>query len=197
MLPFPRPTDRHEAWFGQHYADLLRWAIRLTGGDREEAEDLVHDLFVHVMASRPDLDGIENVAGYLRTSLRNLHLSNARRAVRHQETVVAAADFDLLDYASLRAGLRRVARDVQAADLQERFHHQLRAVWRYAHLRKHASKAASVLTLRFFHGYYPEEIALILRASRDAVDHLLQCTASRSRMSAGYRLRRFPRLPGG
>jgi RNA polymerase sigma factor (sigma-70 family) len=174
MLPFSRPAGRHETWFAQHYADLLAWALRLTGGDRDAAEDLVHDLFVHVVSGQPDLDAIENPKGYLRTSLRNLHFSNARREARHQESIVAYADFDVLDYTSLRASLRQVIRDLHAAHIREQFQHQLRAVWRYAQLRKHSSKAGSVLLLRFFHGYYPEEIALILRASRDAVDHLLR-----------------------
>lgn len=172
LLPFPGPVDDHEAWFADHYADLVRWAAQITAGDRDQAEDLVHDVFVHFMANRPDLHSIENVNGYLYTSLRNLHLSNARRSARRQETVVALGDFDVLDHNSLGASLRAVEA-LYAADRRDRFEHQLRAIWRYAQVRKQSSKTASVLTLRFFHGYYPEEIALILRVSRDTVDQLL------------------------
>lgn len=85
---------------------MIGWAYKITGRDREQAEDLVHDLFVLFMASRPDLDSLDNADGYLYTSLRNLHLSNARRAARRQEVVVAYGDFDVLEHGSLRTSLR-------------------------------------------------------------------------------------------
>jgi RNA polymerase sigma factor (sigma-70 family) len=164
-----RPADRHEAWFEQHYADLVRWAAQITGGDRDQADDLVHDVFVHFMTSRLNLRAMTNADGYLYVALRNLHLSNVRRAARRHDTIVPLADFDLLDYDSLRA-----VHELQAIELREQFHHQLRAIWRYAHIRKRTSKTASVLMLRFFHGYYPEEIAQVLQVSREAADQLLR-----------------------
>src|SRR5262245_10322246 len=173
LLRFSRSADSHEAWFEQRYDELLQWAVRITGGDRDQAEDLVHDAFVHFIARRPDLSAIDNPSGYLYTSLRNLHLSNARRAARRQDTVVRLDGFDLLDYESLRSSLQ-VVQEFHAAELRVEFQHQLRAIWRYAQLRKRSSKMAIVLTLRFFHGYYPEEITRILRISRDATDQLLR-----------------------
>src|SRR5262249_27046734 len=40
----------------------------------------------------------------------------------------------------------------------------------YACSRKETSRAGSVLILRFFHDYYPTEIAQVLRSSRHCVD---------------------------
>ena len=40
--------------------------------------------------------------------------------------------------------------------------------------RKGAVKSASVLLLRFFHGYFPEEIARIALMKRGAIDELLR-----------------------
>jgi hypothetical protein len=52
------------------------------------------------------------------------------------------------------------------ADVRERLQvkEELRGVCEYACLRKDTSKAGSVLILRFFHGFYPKEIAKILRS---------------------------------
>jgi len=46
---------------------------------------------------------------------------------------------------------------------QIQVHDELRRVYQYACARKETSKAGSVLILRFFHGYYPSEIAKLLR----------------------------------
>jgi DNA-directed RNA polymerase specialized sigma24 family protein len=37
-------------------------------------------------------------------------------------------------------------------------------------VRKETSKAGSVLLLRFFRGYYPSELAQVLRTPRQVVD---------------------------
>lgn len=179
MLRFSRRTDDHEAWLGHRYADLLRWAQQIAG-DQEQAEDLVHDLFVQFMASRPDLGAMENADGYLYTSLRNLHLSNARRAARRQALVLPFGDFDVLDYDSLRSSVRAI-QERRAAEAREQFQEQLWAIWRYTQVRKTSSKRGSVLMLRFFHGYYPEEIALLLRISRGTLDQLIRQARAEAR----------------
>jgi len=157
-------TTRHEAishedLFIGRYDLLLSWALKLTGRDRESAEDLVHDAFIQFTLGRTDLQEIQNLEGYLYGLLRNLHLSRARRAARH-----SALSLSLLDYDSMEIGLRAVD---PRAQIQSR--DELRAICRYACLRKETSKAGSVLILRFFHGYYPSEIAQILRSPVRAV----------------------------
>ena len=157
-------VDPHEEVFLGRYARLHAWALQLTENDRERAEDLVHDAFIQFTLARPDLDSIQNMNGYLYRLLRNLHLSQVRRFQRRQFRTLSVVDYD-----SAELGLR-------AADPRERIaiQDQLREVCQYACLRKQTSKAGSVLALRFVHGYYPREIAQIMRCSREAVEERLR-----------------------
>jgi RNA polymerase sigma factor (sigma-70 family) len=153
---------------------LLGWALRLTGFDEERAEDLVHDAFVHFSTARPDLNAIlPNLEGYLYTMLRNLNLSNLRRATRQRARQVALSDSSLAEFESLEAGLRAASENAQL-QVQE----QLHQICLYACRRRETSKAGSVLILRFFHGYYPSEIALVCRTSRGAVDEWMRVARS-------------------
>ena len=149
-----------EDFFAQRYGRMLEWSLHLTGGDRAAAEDLLHDLFLLFTLRQPDFESIENVEGYLYTMLRNLHLSQLRRATRAGLRQLSIVEFD-----SAELGLR--AADPQAR-LQAR--DELRSVCGYVCVRKEKSKAASVLILRFFHGYYPSEIVRLLKVTRKAVD---------------------------
>ena len=91
LKPWP-VNSNHEELFMQHYQWLVTWALRLTDQNREQAEDLVHDCFVHFTICRPSLEAIENLEGYLYTMLRNLHLSQVRRAARIRDTIVTLPD---------------------------------------------------------------------------------------------------------
>jgi len=154
----------HEEAFLQRYTRLHSWALRLVQNDQELAEDLLHDVFLQFTVSQPDLNSIDNLDGYLRTMLRNMHLSQLRRASRMRE-----ATRPLIDYESATAGLETLKHktEIQASD-------ELRRICEYALLRKNTSKAGSVLILRFFHGYYPAEIAQVLHKSRGVVDEALR-----------------------
>src|SRR5260370_27314373 len=72
-------TRSHAEEFVERYDWLHSWCLRLTGHDREQAKDLLHDAFVHFTFSRPDLRAIENIEAFLYTLLRNLYLSQMRR----------------------------------------------------------------------------------------------------------------------
>jgi RNA polymerase sigma factor (sigma-70 family) len=161
LRPLRRPhSASHEDAFADRYARLLAWAKRLTEGDRLAAEDLVHDAFVNFTLSRPKLDAIQNLDGYLFTSLRHLHLANVRRGRRR-----ADSQLPLIEYDS--------ALDALGAQWAGRAHEELTTICHYACLRRQSSKAASVLILRFFHGYALAEIARVLRLAPRAVDTLL------------------------
>src|SRR6266536_1925152 len=164
-----RQPDHSEA-FLQRYTRLRSWARRLVQNDPQQAEDLLHDVFLQFTVSHPDLKTIENLDGYLHTMLRNMHLSHLRRLAR-----MTAATRSLLDYESASAGLETLKRETEAQARDE-----LRRICEYALVRKKTSKIASVLILRFFHGYWAVEIAQILRESRGAVDQAL----SRARTEA-------------
>src|SRR5215469_11539862 len=161
----------HEDIVIQRYDWLLTWSLKLTGHNREEAEDLVHDAFVEFTLSAPDLASIQNLEGYLYGMLRNIHVSRVRRAIRIERQSV-----NLLEYDSAEIWLRSVHIDslIHAREV-------LGTVCDYACDRKEASKAGSVLILRFFHGYYPGEIARIALCPRRGVDDWMHIARKEAR----------------
>jgi RNA polymerase sigma factor (sigma-70 family) len=155
------PDEKRERLFTERYESLLDWAMRLTNRQRDAAEDLVQDAFVQFMLSRTQLEEIENIDGYLRRMLRYMYLSKMSRSARY----LHEATLSVTDYDSFRLGWSAIepARRMQAAE-------ELFQICFYACSRKESSRAGSVLILRFFHDYFPTEIARVLNTSRDCVD---------------------------
>jgi RNA polymerase sigma factor (sigma-70 family) len=152
MLKLSKPQSSHEELFMQRYERLRSWALHLVLGDQQQAEDLLHDAFIHFTLHKTLIEHVQNLDAYLNTMLRNLHLSQARRLAR-----TPLGHLSLLDYDSADIGLQSIdPRD------QIKVQDELRMICRYSCIRKQTSKAGSVLILRFFHGYYPAEIARIL-----------------------------------
>src|SRR5919206_3422227 len=118
-----RVGERHEDVFLARYRSLHAWALRLTGGDAARAEDLVHDAFVQFTFARPELGRVENLDGYLYQMLRNLHLSQLRRARRRGEDAPAVVEYD-----SAEGALRAFADPRDSIRVQD----ELRQVCRYA-----------------------------------------------------------------
>jgi DNA-directed RNA polymerase specialized sigma24 family protein len=154
----------HEEHFVARYQRLLAWALHLTGNDRALAEDLLHDAYVQFTLTKPDLSAVQSLDGYLCGIIRMLHLSGLRRSGRARLQQLSAIEYD-----SAEISLRMT--DPRA---QHQRRDELRAVCRYACARKDSSKAGSVLILRFFHGYYPGEIARVLHSTRKVVGMRLQ-----------------------
>src|SRR6266545_2089162 len=150
----------HEDVFIARYRRLTAAALRLVEGQRAAAEDLVQDAFIQFTLKRPDLNAIKSLDDYLYVMLRNLHISQARRASQSLTTQLVISDYD-----TAQMGLRLLdpQRRLQARD-------DLRRVCEYVTKRKETSKAGSVLILRFFHNYTPAEIATVLRTTRTAVE---------------------------
>src|SRR5260370_39840668 len=94
LLKPRKPAATHEELFVQRYSWLMSWALQLTQGDRHLAENLVHDAFVQFVLSRPDLNSIKNVEAYLYTTLKNMHLSTARRLARDPEHHLVLGEYD-------------------------------------------------------------------------------------------------------
>jgi RNA polymerase sigma factor (sigma-70 family) len=172
MLKLWKSAASHEDLFIERYERLLGWSLNLTAHDRQLAEDLLHDVFVQFTLRRPDLNPIQDLDGYLFTMLRNSHVSYVRRAPFVRTTPLSMAEYD-----SLEIGLR--ATDVRD---QIKVQDELRLICRYAALRKNTSKAGSVLILRFFHGYYPSEIAQILKSRLDTVRKWLQLARNEAKL---------------
>jgi RNA polymerase sigma factor (sigma-70 family) len=156
-----QPDDKREQLFTERYEDLLAWAMRLTNQQRDAAEDLVQDAFVQFVLGRTRLEEIENIDGYLRRMLRYMHISRLSRSAQHlHEAALSVADYD-----SCKLGWTAIEppRRMQAFE-------ELHQICTYACARKESSRAGSVLILRFFHDYFPTEIASILNSSRHCVD---------------------------
>jgi RNA polymerase sigma factor (sigma-70 family) len=152
--------DNREQLFTERYESLIVWAVRLTN-DRAAAEDLVQDAFIQFMIGRTRLEEIENIDGYLRRMLRYMHIARmSRPSQRLQDTTLSVADYD-----TCRLGWTAVEtpRRMQASE-------ELHQICVYACSRKESSRAGSVLILRFFHDYFPTEIARVLSTSRTCVD---------------------------
>jgi len=173
----PTPARRqfppeHERLFVRHYDWLLGWALTLTERDEQQAQELVHDAFIQFTLARPALGEIRDPEAYLYTLLRNLHVSQVRRAIRQRQRVIS-----IIDYDSAEIGLR--APDAHDSILRR---DQLCRVCHYAAWRKETAKAGSALLLRFFHGYYPGEIALVARCTRAAVEKRLKAARDEARL---------------
>lgn len=155
-----RPEQTREQLFTERYDSLLAWAMRLTNR-YDEAADLVQDAFVQFMLGRTALEQIENIDGYLRRMLGYMHAARmSRQAQRLQDATLSVADYDSL---SLGWTAIEPPRRMQAFE-------ELQQICSYACARKESSRAGSVLILRYFHDYFPTEIASILGSSRHCVD---------------------------
>ena len=158
----PRHHDNQakEKLFLEYYSWLVECALNITHGQRERAEDLVHDVFVQFLAKNTDIASISNVRGYLNGILCNLHLLQLRRSTRHPVQSLTPIDHD-----SALVGLRtwNSAEQLQSADLLFR-------ACDFVCYRKEVATTSSILILRFFHGFYPGEICALLNAGRKAVD---------------------------
>lgn len=146
-----------EELFLQRYDQLLKWATRLTKPDRELAKDLVQESFLQFSASAGDLSAINNIDQYLYGLVRNTYLSYLRRTSRYDAVPL---DVEVAVNLHLTTDPRQ---QIQARD-------KLVAICQIACARKETSVAASLLILRFFHGYLPEEIARLTHRTRNVVD---------------------------
>ena len=168
-----QPDEKRERLFTERYESLLAWALRLTNQQRDAAEDLVQDAFVQFMLGRTRLEEIENIDGYLRRMLRYMHVSRIGRFAQHLHVeALSVADYDScrLSWSAIEPPRR-----VQASE-------ELHQICAYACSRKESSRAGSVLILRFFHEYFPTEIAAVLNRSRHSVDELQRCARREAKL---------------
>jgi RNA polymerase sigma factor (sigma-70 family) len=156
--PLPRPESLEDL-FLERYGELLRAALAITGG-RREAEDLVHDAFVRLLLAQPDPASIEHLDAYLRTVLRNLHTARLRRRAHRAEMPLSIADFDSAHFAA------RALTPSQWTQAR----HDVAAACRYACTRRLTSKTGSLFLLRFVHEIVPNDLARVVRLTRDTVD---------------------------
>lgn len=151
--------NNYEEIFTRSYSRLRGWAIQITRQDRELAEDLLHDAFIQFTRTQPELSNIDNAEAYLYGIIRNLHLSYLRKKTRRDKHTISIIDFE-----TMRLGLKNT-KFLDNFQIQE----ELKRICYFLCLRKESSKSASVMLLRFFHGYFPGEISEVMRATPQVV----------------------------
>lgn len=149
--------------FMSRYEWLLRWAMQFARNDRATAEDLIQDTFIRFCQANLKVAEIRDVEALLYTYLEYVHLAHIREVQRHSFLSLADAKLDALALGIFNGP------DVERIETQN----VLRRIAAYVAWRKQTSKSASIVALRFFHGYLPEEIACIALVSREAVDERL------------------------
>jgi RNA polymerase sigma factor (sigma-70 family) len=150
----------YDRFFQENYPALKRWALQITSNDRELAEDLLHDVYLRVSQRTDQHDSIDSVNAYLYTAIRNGFISHLRRRTRMGWFQLSAAEDDFGKKPTMIVDPRL------ALKVQE----ELRAICNYACERKSSSISASILILRFIHGYYSAEVARVINRSRNAVE---------------------------
>ena len=156
------PGSKEKVFLDQ-YDWLFQSALSLTRGQKERAEDLVHDLFVQFWIKVKNLEEVEDLRGYLYGMLRNLYLSQLRSATRHP-----IQQLSILDHDSIFVGLRAhdFSNQLQATQLLTR-------ACEFVSHRKETTLTAGIFILRYFHSYYPDEIAALVATERETVDRWL------------------------
>ena len=176
MFPFPSKPDARPSFediFFEQYPRLFDWALQLTGRDRPEAEDLVQELYVRFAHVGKVPEHIENAENYLFTVLRNLHYARSRRA-----RTTALDDLSIVDYDSVERGLKAVDRNGILLVRSE-----LNRVCDYLCERKNTSRSASIFILRYYLGYFPNEVMKVVQATRVAVDKAVQAARREARLA--------------
>ncbi len=148
--------------FAAHYEFLMDWALRFAQSNHAVAEDLVQQTFIKFVTSPPAADElVRDAKPLLYTYLKNVHGAELRKAQRHPIQSMTTIEFD-----SLQMSLRERG-GVSPIELQD----ELRNIVSYLCWRKESLKPASILLLRFFYSYTPDEIMRICLMSRQSIDH--------------------------
>jgi DNA-directed RNA polymerase specialized sigma24 family protein len=174
----PRESLAPEVIFTERYDWLLKWALHFAQGDQAEAEDLVQDTFVRfvVSESETELKDPERIEPLLYTYLKFVHLSHVRRAQRYPLQELPLVDFD-----SIHLAMRETP-SVNPIEVQD----TLRRIVAYLTWRKEKAKSASILLLRFFHGYRKGEIMRVgLLSERVVANGLMLAREETRRHLAG------------
>lgn len=150
----------YDEFFQENYSDLKRWALRITSNDRELAEDILHDVYLRVSTRNDRPESIESVNAYFYAAIRNGFISHLRWRGRKGWFQLSAAG------AELEITPFMIFDPRSALKVQE----ELRAICGYACERKSTSISASILILRFIHGYYTAEVVKVINRSRNAVE---------------------------
>src|ERR1700738_13652 len=131
------------------YPWLLRWALHFVHKDLAAAEDLVQETFVRVLLSWDTLRDLHDLEPLLYSYLRYAYLDERRRGRSYAFQSLSTIDSD-----TLAISLRTFTLFDQIG-----IQNELRSILGFLLWRRRSAKFASIFILRFFHGFFPEEIA--------------------------------------
>jgi len=134
--------------------------LHFARNDYAFAQDLVQETFLRILSARKTLTDLDNIEPLLYTHLRYAYLTERRRGRDCSFQPLAVAHLE-----ALPVGLPPSS-DLDQLEIQN----ELRWVLAYLSWRRRTAKFASIFLLRFFHGFMPEEIAVICLVTRRAVD---------------------------
>ncbi len=146
--------------FVERYESILRWALQITKYDHALAEDLAQDVYMRFKVNCQDVEKINSLDSYLYVALRNSYVSYRRQTSRQRTEQLPIVEFESAGNVLLAIDPRK----------QLAIREDLRTICEYACRRKSTSISGSILILRFFHGYFPSEVARILKSSRNVVE---------------------------
>ncbi len=165
-MRFPNPIAEPSTPAGvfmSRYKWLSRWAVQFARNDRAVADDLIQETFLRFSQANLQVAEIRDAEALLYTYLQHVYLAHMREVTHHSFVSLAGAKLDALALGQLTGP------DVDRIETQN----ILRRIAAFVAWRKQTSKSASIVGLRFFHGYLPDEIASIALVSREAVDERL------------------------
>lgn len=166
----------------ENYPKLIKWAGQITRNDGHVSEDLVQDLFLRSLQSVNAPVEIENIESYLYRSLRNAHISGLRKQSLRSEISLDG---------ELDAGLVQLCIDPRSSLAVREV---LSEICYFACSRKDTSISASILLLRYFHGYFTAEVVKILKRPRNSIESRLAEARRelRTSLSSGDKNHRSP-----
>jgi RNA polymerase sigma factor (sigma-70 family) len=156
-----KQEPEHTELFVEHYERLLKWSIYICRGDVAAAEDLVQTAYIQFVTRRPPLESIENPFAYLCRLTSNVRKNQLLRAST-QKRGSGMAEMPIIE----EMAVYEVEDIEQARDILIEIAH-------FAVTQRQRSKTGPALILRFLLGYFPGEIAQILRLSIFAVNNLI------------------------
>jgi RNA polymerase sigma-70 factor, ECF subfamily len=142
-------TQEFEDLFQEHYVLVYRTACGVTGRV-EDAEDVVQTVFLRLLQGDKPRDFLKSPKAYLYRAAVNLSLTIVER--RRRRALTEASE-------ELAASV-----PARASSRAEELHRKL-----YEAVAQLTPKAASILILRYLHGYSDAEIAKLLGTSRGVI----------------------------
>ena len=116
------PRKRFEAVVRPHLRALYKRAFRLTQSEHD-AEELVQELLLKLYEKNEDLEGLENVEGWMMRVLYNLYVDRWRKDNRNPINQADNHENDILE--TLETSDRGPSQEIDRLKTQQQIHHAL------------------------------------------------------------------------